>query len=729
MPALTPINWPSARHFTEALQFPAVCFTNPYLRDTQPAVDKLGMPLVTSGQFAYVYKLNRSDGGAWAVRCFRSYLSDRQERYAAFDTHFREHFLTALPRFAYEPEGLLIGGRRYPILVMEWLTAPTLDSYVGKVLDKPEVLQHLADEWVRLMADLEEAGVAHGDLQHGNILVQHGGFRLVDLDGMYVPALRGWRACEVGHQHYQHPKRAESWFHKGLDNFSALSIYLSLTALAARPSLWSEHHDENLLFTKTDFQKPDKSALFGRLRELGGEHQTLTALLADACRTNKPEVPPLTELVKAKERTNLPAWMNAPEGSEVVTRTREARRAPTPAPQPVRRPWYSGATPQPGEFLPQPAGALQTTPQPNIVQPAGSSAFQTLFNSPAPVLRDPADLWGNTFYYAGQGVKNVFSKIGAFWVIFLFSSIWIRLITGFWSLFGVDAAGAFALTFLLTTFGFLVYGFLCAVELSNAPALAGGAGQPATLPAPVAQQQAALPPAMPSNIPWYRQTAAPPPVPSRPLPPGVRRAPDWVLAAQQPAEQPPPAPPQSLSQVVVLKGIYHLPNCDEVATRPPADVPAFASPLSAQQAGHRPCPVCNPYAWPLAPQQAPPPPKPPPAAAPKPVVANRDTGVYHRPDCEDAVIIAAEDELKFASHEAAERAGLRPCPTCKPATKTAPARRPVVANRETRIYHLPDCQWADKAQSPKVQTFASPFAAEGKGFFPCTSCRPDAAKS
>ena len=33
-------------------------------------------------------------------------------------------------------------------------------------------------------------------------------------------------------------------------------IYLSLLALAERPELWQEHHDENLLFTKADFADP-----------------------------------------------------------------------------------------------------------------------------------------------------------------------------------------------------------------------------------------------------------------------------------------------------------------------------------------------------------------------------------------------------------------------------------------------------------------------------------------
>ncbi|HZN01381.1 MAG TPA: hypothetical protein VFB70_18405, partial [Pyrinomonadaceae bacterium] len=82
--------WPSARHFTEAIQCPSICFAHPHLRNTLPAVDRLGMPLVTSGQFAYVYELKSMNGnGDFAVRCFRGYLGDRDQRYRAIQEHLR----------------------------------------------------------------------------------------------------------------------------------------------------------------------------------------------------------------------------------------------------------------------------------------------------------------------------------------------------------------------------------------------------------------------------------------------------------------------------------------------------------------------------------------------------------------------------------------------------------------------------------------------------------------
>src|SRR5882724_2006500 len=232
MPSTNPKYWPSARHFNEAIQCPGVCFSDQTLRATEPAVDRLGMPLVTSGQFAYVYKLKSTNGaGDFAVRCFRGYLGDRDQRYRAIQQHLSSFPLLALSGFTYEPEGILVGGNRYPILFMNWIEGPTLDIYVEEMLGRGEVLLHLAAEWLKLVAALRQARVAHGDLQHGNIILERGKLRLVDHDGIFVPEMTGWSASELGHQHYQHPRRDALLFDCSLDNFSALVIYVSLLAL------------------------------------------------------------------------------------------------------------------------------------------------------------------------------------------------------------------------------------------------------------------------------------------------------------------------------------------------------------------------------------------------------------------------------------------------------------------------------------------------------------------
>jgi hypothetical protein len=306
MTAANPKYWPSARSFNEAVQCPGVCFSDPSLRLTQPAVDRLGMPLVTSGQFAYVW-LRSTNGDV--TRCFRGYLGDRDQRYRAIEKHLRRFPLAVLSGFTYDPEGILVNGNRFPITFMKWIDGPTLDSYVAEMLGRSEVLLHLAAEWLKLIDSLNKAQLVHGDLQHGNIIVERGQLRLVDHDGIFVPEMRGWQASELGYQHYQHPRREASLFDATLDNFSALVIYLSLRALAEQPVLWQEHHDENLLFTKADFLEPATSSLFGKIKLLGPELSGLAVILEQAALGAPNAAPSLVDLVSV---VIVAAWMNAP---------------------------------------------------------------------------------------------------------------------------------------------------------------------------------------------------------------------------------------------------------------------------------------------------------------------------------------------------------------------------------------------------------------------------------
>jgi hypothetical protein len=301
------------------------------LQRCQPAQDRFGLPLVASGNFAYAFKLrDPSSQRAVAVRCFRAMIPDRDQRYELIDRHLRTHRESSLASFVFDPEGILVGGRRFPIVVMEWIEGPTLDLYIEQALSSKAMLQALADQWLRTVRGLRNAQLAHGDLQHGNIIVRDGCFRLIDLDAMYVPGMLGWRSNELGHVHFQHPRRDLNCFDLGLDKFSALVIYLSLIALAEAPSLWQRYHDENLIFTRQDFNAPATSPLLAEVRRLGDVHRRLAEALEQALRGRPADTPDLLELVTA--RSGLPAWMTQPVAEvKIEVKTREAQPGAAPA--------------------------------------------------------------------------------------------------------------------------------------------------------------------------------------------------------------------------------------------------------------------------------------------------------------------------------------------------------------------------------------------------------------
>ena len=204
------------------------------------------------------------DDGDYALRLFLKNLEDQAKRYASI-SHFVQH--DSLPytvTFDFLHQGIKIRSDWFPALKMEWVEGTPFEEYVIENLQHPEVLGELSKSFVQMMNEMRYAGVAHGDLQHGNIIMCGKELRLVDYDGMFVPALKQYMASEVGHPNYQHPSRGAHHFGPYLDNFSAWIIYASLRGLQLDPALLHQlgGGDDCLLFRRSDFLDPLQSPAF-----------------------------------------------------------------------------------------------------------------------------------------------------------------------------------------------------------------------------------------------------------------------------------------------------------------------------------------------------------------------------------------------------------------------------------------------------------------------------------
>jgi DNA-binding helix-hairpin-helix protein with protein kinase domain len=224
------------------------------------------MPKLISGNFASVFTVRSSTGQQWAVKCFTRLVDHQEERYQRISEALRPVKKSWRVEFDYLTEGVMCEGHWYPIVKMEWVDAVELIPFIEKHLWDSPKLADLATKFARMVEDLATLGIAHGDLQHGNLLVTSSGeLKLIDYDGMYVPSLARMGACEVGHANYQSPARTSSSWGPHLDNFSAWVIYASLVALTIEPSLWTllrNQGDEALLFKKDDFDDQRASRAF-----------------------------------------------------------------------------------------------------------------------------------------------------------------------------------------------------------------------------------------------------------------------------------------------------------------------------------------------------------------------------------------------------------------------------------------------------------------------------------
>jgi hypothetical protein len=312
--------------YREAIQNPHINLADDELQQGIPVRDGLGLPRAVSGNFASVFTIVCGQR-RYAVKCFFNTFEDQLRRYQAIHEYLHSVERPWEVEFEFQPKGIRIAGTWQPIVKMEWIDATRLDRYVFDRLNDHVALLELANEFAALVGDLKECGIAHGDLQHGNILVTSTGeLRLVDYDGMYVPALQGLGSHELGHPNYQHPARSDKDFDSYLDNFSAWVIYVSLVALSVDPSIWGRvtAGEEQLVFNRQDFEATIYSPGFGALQMTGdpqlGELATeMKQMLTHGLRSVPDLVPIDVELPATAGVVFTPSSAQLPEQAAAVT--------------------------------------------------------------------------------------------------------------------------------------------------------------------------------------------------------------------------------------------------------------------------------------------------------------------------------------------------------------------------------------------------------------------------
>ena len=210
------------------------------LCDLRPVLDGNGNPVISSGNFAVVFKMKDvKTGKLYAVKCFTREQEGRAEAYKqiseAISNIDKSSYLLSVTYYEKElfVDSTQTDETEFPVLLMDWVDGLSLDAYTNKISDNKIKLEQLADNFQELVCWLLMQSLAHGDLKPDNILVKDdGSIILLDYDGMYVPSMAGQFSRENGTPFYKHPLMKKTDFNSHIDDYAALKILLILKAMA-----------------------------------------------------------------------------------------------------------------------------------------------------------------------------------------------------------------------------------------------------------------------------------------------------------------------------------------------------------------------------------------------------------------------------------------------------------------------------------------------------------------
>ncbi|MCM4171852.1 hypothetical protein DHD32_10195 [Arenibacter sp. TNZ] len=313
-------NYPSRTDIVTAMRNPQVSFKANEIKGG--SVIQNGSRIIQySGGYTTVFPFNKTKGDKVAVRLWIADIGDAKKRSLEISNYLEKLNNAYFAGFKYIDDAVLVNGTLHPIVLMDWVDGLTLKEYINSNIANSSKIIGLAEKFREMTTYFHNVNIAHGDLQHGNILVKSDGSLVaIDYDSMYIEPLNGMTDTIKGLPGYQHPSRHGNQFvNSRLDYFSELVIYLSLIIYADTPKLWDDYYEtEDLLFSKDDFSDPYNSKLIsGHLKSTNATISELTERMMEELKaTDITQLRPLEELLVNRRETAkeniFDKWKNQP---------------------------------------------------------------------------------------------------------------------------------------------------------------------------------------------------------------------------------------------------------------------------------------------------------------------------------------------------------------------------------------------------------------------------------
>lgn len=255
------MNYPLISEYIVSIKYAEDNFAT--LTNLRPVLDDDGNPVMSSGNFAVVFKMQDIKTNEYfAIKCFTREQEGRVEAYKEIAKELSNYDSQYLISFEFIESELFVHSvqsneTEFPIVKMKWVEGITLEKYIRKHLNDRYKLSLLTYRLCNLAIWLVPQSFAHGDIKPDNMIIcNDGSVILVDYDGMFVPEMKGQRARELGSPNFQLPSRKTYGFNEHIDDFPLLSIILSVKLISIWPNYLLEFgNDDRLLFSERDYKR------------------------------------------------------------------------------------------------------------------------------------------------------------------------------------------------------------------------------------------------------------------------------------------------------------------------------------------------------------------------------------------------------------------------------------------------------------------------------------------
>ena len=150
------MNYPLISEYIESIKSAEDNFKElSYLR---PVFGDDGLPIMTSGNFAVVFKMkDERDGKLYALKCFTKEQKGREEAYRLIADeleYISSNYLTPIKYYDKEVyvDSKVTDDTEFPVVRMDWVEGLTLDKFIEKNIKNQFALEMLAYQFNKMAA-------------------------------------------------------------------------------------------------------------------------------------------------------------------------------------------------------------------------------------------------------------------------------------------------------------------------------------------------------------------------------------------------------------------------------------------------------------------------------------------------------------------------------------------------------------------------------------------------